>query len=64
MPAQVLAIGRINANILLLASDVTVKCHFQEQPGVLFIDVTLEMPWPPQTPAGPCACKVRIERDI
>lgn len=63
MSAQVLATGRMNANILVLGTDVAVKCQLQEQPGVLFIDVTLEIPWPPQTPTVPCECKVRRKRE-
>lgn len=34
-----------------------------EQPGVQFIDVTLEIPRPPQTPTGRCAYKVRREKE-
>lgn len=62
MSAQVLATGRVNANILVLVSDVAVKCQLQEQSGILFIDVTLEITWPPKTPTCPCACKVKRKR--
>lgn len=37
-------------SILVLASDAAVKCQLLEQPVVLFIDVTLEIPVDPNSP--------------